>query len=43
MENNIELTEKHESEKEDLDEENKAMKLFNLGDKKDGKGNKEDD
>ncbi len=35
--NNIELAEKHQTE-EEIDEEMKAMKLFNLEDKKDGKG-----
>ena len=30
--NNIELAEKHLTEEEELDEEKKAMKLFNLGD-----------
>jgi hypothetical protein len=43
MENDIQLTEKHETEKEDLDEEEKAMRLFNLEDKKNGKRTKEDD
>lgn len=43
MENEVQLTEKHETEKENLDEEQKAMKLFNLEDKKNGKGNKEED
>lgn len=43
MENEVQLTEKHETEKENLDEEQKAMKLFNLEDKKDGKGNKKED
>ena len=36
--NNIALTEKHETEEENKDELEKAMKLFNLGDSKDGKG-----
>ena len=34
--NNIELTEKHSTD-EELDEEEKAMKLFNLGGKENGK------
>lgn len=40
--NNIELVEKHETDEEELDEEVKAMQLFNLGGKKDGR-KKEDD
>lgn len=43
MENEVQLTEKHETEKEDLDEEQKAMRLFNLEDKKNGKRDKEND
>ena len=35
--NNVALTEKHETKKENVDELEKAMKLFNLEDKKDGK------
>ena len=42
--NNIELIEKHETDEECLDEEEKAMQLFNLGKKKkassDNKGEK---
>lgn len=43
MENEVQLTEKHETEKENLDEEEKAMKLFNLKDKKKEKDEKEED
>jgi len=38
--NNVALTEKHETE--DKDELEKAMKLFNLEDKKDGRKEKND-
>ena len=38
--NNIEAVEKHQTE--DIDEFEKAMKLFNLEDKKDGRKEKND-
>lgn len=44
MENSVQLTEKHETEKENIDEEEKeAMKLFNLEGKKNGKGKQKED
>jgi hypothetical protein len=39
--NDIELVEKHEAEEEGLDEEEKAMQLFNLGGKKNGREKEE--
>lgn len=40
--NDVQLTEKHETKNDEKDELEKAMKIFGLGDKKDGRKKEND-